>query len=101
VFWVTAAFPLLVMAAAAAIPEERIAAPKRGGGGGGGGGGAPVLASLREQGGALWGALSQRAILLPAAFVFLWQATPSADTAMLFFETNELGFTTEFLGRIR
>ncbi len=29
------------------------------------------------------------------------QATPSADTALLFFETNELGFTTEFLGRIR
>lgn len=29
------------------------------------------------------------------------QATPTADTAMLFFETNKLGFTPEVLGRIR
>lgn len=29
------------------------------------------------------------------------QATPTADTAMLFFETNRLGFTPEVLGRIR
>jgi hypothetical protein len=29
------------------------------------------------------------------------QATPNADTAMLFFETNRLGFTPEVLGQIR
>lgn len=29
------------------------------------------------------------------------QATPNADTALLFFETNKLGFTPEVLGRIR
>ena len=29
------------------------------------------------------------------------QATPTADTAMFFFETNKLGFTAEFLGRVR
>lgn len=29
------------------------------------------------------------------------QATPKADTALLFFETNQLGFTPEMLGRIR
>jgi len=59
------------------------------------------LESLKAQGVALWAAITQPQILLPTLFVFMWQATPSADTAMLFFETNHLGFTTEFLGRIR
>lgn len=56
---------------------------------------------LQEQGVALWKAVNQRGILLPALFVFLWQATPSADTAVFFFETNQLGFTPEFMGRVR
>ena len=29
------------------------------------------------------------------------QATPSAETAMFYFQTNELKFTAEFLGRVR
>ena len=29
------------------------------------------------------------------------QATPSAETAMFYFQTNELHFTAEFLGRVR
>lgn len=29
------------------------------------------------------------------------QATPSADSAMFYFQTNQLGFTPEFLGRVR
>ena len=56
---------------------------------------------LKEQSYALWGAVNQRGILLPALFVFLWQATPTADTAFFYFETNKLGFTPEFLGRVR
>ena len=28
-------------------------------------------------------------------------ATPAADTAMFFFQTNELHFSAEFLGRVR
>ena len=40
-------------------------------------------------------------IYLPATFVFLWQATPGADSAMFFFYTNELHFQPEFLGRVR
>lgn len=58
-------------------------------------------AAFASQAKVLWGAMSEKSILYPAIFVFLWQATPSASTAMLFFETNELGFTTEFLGRIQ
>ena len=32
-----------------------------------------LLKSLRPQVEALWGAINQRGILLPAVFVFLWQ----------------------------
>ncbi|KAJ1404298.1 folate-biopterin transporter, partial [Ochromonadaceae sp. CCMP2298] len=41
------------------------------------------------------------AIYLPVLFVFLWQATPSADSALFYFSTNELKFQPEFLGRVR
>lgn len=33
----------------------------------------------------LWGAVSQRNVLLPTLFIFLWQATPQSDSAMFFF----------------
>jgi hypothetical protein len=65
----------------------------------------PVLGALaarvRTQGLALWGAVKRKDILLPTAFVFLWQATPTADTAMFYFYTNHLHFEPEFLGRVR
>ncbi|GFR44950.1 hypothetical protein Agub_g5992, partial [Astrephomene gubernaculifera] len=60
-----------------------------------------VVQRLRAQGAALWGAVRQKDILMPAIFVFLWQATPSADSAMFYFQTTQLGFTPEFLGRVR
>lgn len=56
---------------------------------------------LKEQSLALWNALNQKGILLPALFVFAWQATPSSDTAFFYFETNKLGFKPEFLGEVR
>jgi folate/biopterin transporter len=46
-------------------------------------------------------AFTNKAIWLPAAFLFCWQATPSADTAFFYFTTNELKFNPEFLGTIR
>lgn len=49
----------------------------------------------------LWQAIRRRSIWLPTAFVFIWQATPSSDSALFFFMTNELGFEPEFLGRVR
>jgi folate/biopterin transporter len=49
----------------------------------------------------LWNAIRQPSILYPTAFVFLWQATPSAETAFFYYMTNELHFGPEFLGRIR
>jgi len=49
----------------------------------------------------LWDTLRQPRVLLPVAFVFLWQATPSSETAFFYFVTEDLGFGAEFLGRVR
>jgi folate/biopterin transporter len=56
---------------------------------------------ISEQIKQLWGAIKQKTIWLPTLFVFIWQATPSAESAFFFFTTNELGFQPEFLGRVR
>lgn len=45
-------------------------------------------------------AFSDKAVLLPVLFLVAWQGTPSSGSALFFFETNELGFKPEFLGRL-
>eukprot|EP00955_Chlamydomonas_euryale_P109053 365903-Chlamydomonas_euryale.AAC.1 len=55
---------------------------------------------LARQGQGMWSAIKQERILYPAVFVFLWQATPSCDVALFYFQTNELGFQPEFLGKV-
>jgi folate/biopterin transporter len=90
VFAITAVFPLLVSAAAFLITEEPVtsAAEER-------------KTIVKEQVQQLWTALSQKAIWMPTLFLFLWQCTPTAESAFFYFSTNELGFTPEFLGRVR
>ncbi len=90
VFAITAVFPLLVSAAAFLIVEEPVtsAAEER-------------TAIVKDQIQQLWAALSQKAIWMPTLFLFLWQCTPTAESAFFYFSTNELGFTPEFLGRVR
>ena len=88
VFGVTATFPLIVSAVAWLIAEDPVAEKSN-------------LKVVIEQVKLLKGAVSQKAIWMPALFLFLWQATPTADSAFFFFSTNELGFEPEFLGRVR
>lgn len=88
VFAITASFPLLITLVAGLISEEPIAHRS-------------TWAVLQTQVGQLWGAVRQRPIWMPSLFIFLWQATPSADAAFFFFTTNDLGFEPEFLGRVR
>lgn len=95
VFGLTALFPIATASLSLLIPEARVARRS------GSGGLASTVAKFRVRAARLWGALSQRQVYLPAAFVFLWQATPSADAALFFFQTSELGFGPEFLGRVR
>ncbi len=88
VFLITASFPLLVSAVAWLITEEKVT---NGSG----------LQNIQQQFSQLKNAIGQKAIWMPTAFIFLWQATPSSDSAFFFFTTNELGFQPEFLGRVR
>lgn len=88
VFGITATFPLLVSLGAWLIIESRVDR-------------ANDWSEVRHQIQQLRGAVMQKTIWLPTAFLFLWQATPSADSAFFFFTTNELGFQPEFLGRVR
>ncbi|MGB3295172.1 MAG: folate/biopterin family MFS transporter [Phormidesmis sp.] len=88
IFEITASFPLVVSAAAWLISEDPVSEQSN-------------LQVVAEQVRLLKGAISQKAIWMPALFLFLWQATPTADSAFFFFSTNELGFEPEFLGRVR
>ncbi|MEW6493485.1 MAG: folate/biopterin family MFS transporter [Cyanobacteriota bacterium] len=88
VFAITATFPLLVSAVAWFIAEESVDSR-------------PNISTAWNQIKDLRSAITQKAIWLPTAFIFLWQATPSADSAFFYFTTNELGFEPEFLGRVR
>ena len=56
---------------------------------------------VRSQIDSLWNAIKQPEIYKPAAFIFLWQSTPTSEGAMLFFMTDDLGFGPEILGRVR
>lgn len=88
VFAITATFPLIVSAVAWLIAEESVSSRLDT---------STVVNQVKQ----LRSAITQKAIWLPTAFIFLWQATPSADSAFFFFTTNELGFEPEFLGRVR
>ncbi|WP_205370565.1 folate/biopterin family MFS transporter [Thermoleptolyngbya sp. PKUAC-SCTB121] len=88
VFAITATFPLIVSLVAGLIDESPVMQPAD-------------WSAIRSQVKDLWAAISQKSIWLPTAFLFLWQATPTAESAFFFFTTNDLGFTPEFLGRVR
>ena len=57
--------------------------------------------SIKDQISAMWDAIKQPSIYKPAAFLFLWQSTPTSDGAFFFFLSDELGFGPEFMGRVR
>ncbi|MDB9374581.1 folate/biopterin family MFS transporter [Nodularia sphaerocarpa] len=94
VFWITASFPLIVSAVAWLIAETPIRknSPENH---------SNNPPSTKHQLKQLRQAVTQKAIWLPTAFVFVWLATPTADAAFFFFSTNELHFQPEFLGRVR
>ena len=91
VFEITATFPLIVSGVAWLVAEEKIDKDNP----------ETQIAPVKGQIKQLWSALKQKQVWLPIAFLFVWQATPTADSAFFFFSTNELGFEPEFLGRVR
>lgn len=89
VFAITAVLPLMTSLVAGLVKEERRQAsgsrdPE-----------APELTEANErlgfweisksQLGCLWATVKEPNIFMPTIFIFLWQATPTSDTAMFFF----------------
>jgi len=62
---------------------------------------ADPFTGVKSQIDSLWQAIKKPEIYKPAAFIFLWQSTPTSEGAMLFFMTDDLGFGPEILGRVR
>jgi folate/biopterin transporter len=98
VFAITAVFPLLISAASFLIDESPVGGPADEGRSPASG---DESMSLGAQLRTLQATLMDPRIYLPVLFVFCWQATPTPDSAMFYFSTNELGFQPEFLGRVR
>ncbi|OEL31313.1 Folate-biopterin transporter 1, chloroplastic [Dichanthelium oligosanthes] len=97
VFGVTAFLPLMTSAVAVLVNEHRISSGEcaillSGSG---------FVESSKQHVRQLWTSVKQPNIFLPTLFIFLWQATPHSESAMFFFITNKLGFTPEFLGRVK
>eukprot|EP01039_Chlorochromonas_danica_P002257 gene2257-2471_t len=92
VFLITAIFPLFTALAACLVREASVSSLSPT---------SPVSAVLKSQSIEIWNTLKQPSIFLPVLFVFLWQATPSPESALFYFYTNALGFSTDFLGRLR
>ncbi|XP_021291750.1 folate-biopterin transporter 1, chloroplastic isoform X1 [Herrania umbratica] len=99
VFGATALLPLITSAVAVLVKEQPVLGPARvqnvllGN--------PSFLESSRESIIQLWNAVRQPNVFLPTVFIFLWQATPQSESAMFYFTTNKLGFTPEFLGRVK
>jgi folate/biopterin transporter len=93
VFAITACFPLIVSVVVWLIAETPASKDSAGNN--------PEYSKVKQQLSQLRKAVTQKEIWLPTAFLFIWQATPSSDSAFFFFTTNELHFEPEFLGRVR
>ncbi|MEH1891450.1 MAG: folate/biopterin family MFS transporter [Nostoc sp.] len=93
VFGITALFPLIVSGVAWLIAESPVSKDSQDSNHTNS---LPIKHQLKQ----LRQAITQKTIWLPTAFIFVWQATPSADSAFFYFSTNELHFEPEFLGRV-
>ena len=89
VFLITALFPLIISCVAWLISEKPINKDDK------------KSNNTKYQLGQIRQAMTQKAIWLPTAFIFVWHATPNAESAFFYFTTNELQFQPEFLGRVR
>ena len=96
VFWITATFPLIVSGVAWLISESPVEKTDENEDGRNNN-----FEDVKQQVKLLRQAITQKAIWLPTAFLFIWQATPGSESAFFYFTTNELHFQPEFLGRVR
>jgi predicted MFS family arabinose efflux permease len=85
-FALAAAFPLVSLVMAAAVLREPRAPADR----------AAVLHTLH----AVRGALASREVWVVAGFIFFFTFSPSFGPGFLFYQTDRLGFSQQFIGRL-
>jgi len=91
VFAITSILPVFVAAIALAIDETpAIVKDKQ-----------ENIRGIQTQVQTLWSAMQLPSVWRPALFLFLWQATPTSESAFFYFLTNDLGMGPEFFGRVR
>jgi Na+/melibiose symporter-like transporter len=89
VFQLTALFPLVIAISSLGIEEDRITQSSEKN---------QLVKEFQTQFSQLKNTLINPEIYLPVLFIFLWRATPTADSASFYFAVNDLGFKPEFLG---
>ena len=92
IFQITSLFPLCISLASVFIEESKCSMSLSA---------QELRSSFSSQLTQLKKSISDPRIFLPVLFIFAWQATPAPDSALFFFQTNELGFKPEFLGSVR
>lgn len=92
VFTITSILPILVSLIALAIDETPIITGARD---------EALVTGVRDQIRTLWSALQLPSVWRPALFLFLWQSTPTSESAFFYFLTNDLQMGPEFFGRVR
>src|SRR5262249_10422774 len=85
-FIVAACFPLMSLTMALTSVRETPVRPSR--------------AAFRETWGAILRALGGREIWLVAGFIFFYWFSPSFGPAFLYYQTDTLGFSQQFIGRL-
>ena len=93
VFGATALFPLMIAGASTLVDEQPVDNSRKISREG-------IVGDFKEMTGTIFQVAKRRDVWAPAFFVYLLSATPSAGSAMFYFNTNELGFSPEFLGRV-
>ena len=97
IFAITAVFPMIIAVASLGVREQRI---DQDGIDASNGVNVNLLDTFKDQAFKLKETITTPNIYLPVLFVFLWRATPSADSASFYFSVNDLGFKPEFLGKV-
>lgn len=90
VFQITAIFPLIIAISSFAIEEKKVVENVDK---------SDLLVEFQSQFSQLKDTFLNPKIYLPVLFVFLWRATPTADSASFYFAVNDLGFKPDFLGK--
>jgi folate/biopterin transporter len=83
----TAVFPAILFTVAWVLPEDPISYKNS--------------ISMSTQLSLFKSFVCRRGIAVPTLFIFIFVSTPGTSDAMFFFYTNELGFSPEFMGRLR